>query len=132
MMMSGMLEELPNLRVCLLHGGGIAPYLIGRWSHSWHGRPDTSRDSTKPPEHLLDSLYWDTLTHSPAALGFLVSQVGADHVVVGTDAPFDMEDPDPLATVHGAPGLTEEDRHRIRSVTPLRWLYGQQPGGDVR
>ncbi|MDH3463529.1 MAG: amidohydrolase [Acidimicrobiia bacterium] len=124
MVLSGMIEDLPDLRICLLHGGGAAPYLMGRISHSWHSRPDTSRDSSTPPEDQLGSVYWDTLTHSPEALGFLVSQYGADHVVVGTDAPFDMEDADPLKTLSRAPGLSEEERHQIRSVTPLQWLYG--------
>jgi aminocarboxymuconate-semialdehyde decarboxylase len=128
MMLTGMLEDLPDLRLCFLHGGGVAPYLMGRVSHSWNARPDTSRDSTLPPEDQLESIYWDTLTHSPQGLGFLVGLVGAEHVVVGTDAPFDMEDSDPLDTLNRAPGLTEEDRHQIRSVTPLRWLHG--PGSD--
>lgn len=128
--LSGMLEELPDLRFCFLHGGGVAPYLWGRVSHSWHARPDTSRDSETPPEDQLGSIYWDTLTHSPQALSFLVDLVGADHVVVGTDAPFDMEDSTPLTTLNQAAGLSEGDRHQIRSVTPLRWLYGPESDLD--
>lgn len=130
MVLSGMLEELPGLRLCFLHGGGVAPYLWGRVSHSWHARPDTSRDSSAAPEDQLGSIYWDTLTHSPQGLGFLVSLVGADRVVVGTDAPFDMEDSAPLTTLDQAPGLTEGDKHQIRSVTPLRWLYGSESDRD--
>ncbi|HLE38796.1 MAG TPA: amidohydrolase family protein [Acidimicrobiia bacterium] len=124
MMMSGMLEQLPALRVCFVHGGGIAPYLLGRWSRSWHVRVDTSRDSTRPPEDLLGSLYWDTLTHSVGALEFLIGQMGADHVVLGTDAPFDVEDADPVGQLDAVPGLSGEERHRIRSLTPLKWLHG--------
>ena len=126
MMLSGMLEELPDLRVCFLHGGGVAPYLMGRWSRSWHLRPDTSRDSTRPPEDLLGSLYWDTLTHSVGAVEFLISQMGPDHVVLGTDAPFDVEDADPVGHVDAATGLSDDDRHQIRSVTPLKWLFGSE------
>jgi aminocarboxymuconate-semialdehyde decarboxylase len=132
MILTGMLEDLPQLRLCFLHGGGVAPYLLGRISHSWHARPDTSRDSTRPPESQLESVYWDTLTHSPAALGFLIGLVGAERVVVGTDAPFDMEDADPLDTLSKAPGLTEEVRHQIRSVTPMQWLHGSEPNHNRR
>lgn len=124
MMLTGMLEELPELRVCFVHGGGVTPYLIGRWSHSWNARTDTRRDSKTPPWSQLRSIYWDSLTHSPEALSFLVELMGSDHVVVGTDAPFDMEDPSPLATLTAAPRLSEEDRRQIKSVSPLRWLYG--------
>ena len=124
MILTGMLEELPELRVCFVHGGGVAPYLMGRWTHSWNARTDTSRDSKASPWSQLRSIYWDSLTHSPEALSFLVELMGPEHVVVGTDAPFDMEDPSPLDTLAGAPRLGEEDRRQIRSVTPLRWLYG--------
>jgi aminocarboxymuconate-semialdehyde decarboxylase len=124
MALTGMLEELPDLRVCFVHGGGVAPYLLGRWSHSWNARADTRRHSTVPPRALLDSIYWDSLTHSPQALSFLVELMGADHVVIGTDAPFDMEDPSPLDTLTAAPRLSDGDRDLIRSVSPLRWLYG--------
>jgi aminocarboxymuconate-semialdehyde decarboxylase len=124
MMLTGMLEELPDLRVCFVHGGGVAPYLMGRWTHSWRARSDTKRDSRTPPWAQLHSIYWDSLTHSPQALSFLVELMGADHVVIGTDAPFDMEDKSPLATLAEAPRLGEEDRRQIRSISPLRWLYG--------
>ena len=124
MMLTGMLEELPGMRVCFVHGGGVAPYLIGRWTHSWTTRTDTRRDSSVPPSGLLRSIFWDSLTHSPEGLSFLVELMGADHVVVGTDAPFDMEDHAPLDTLSAAPRLGEEDRRQIRSISPLRWLYG--------
>jgi aminocarboxymuconate-semialdehyde decarboxylase len=124
MMLTGMLEQFPELRVCFVHGGGAAPYLMGRWTHSWKARADTRRDSKTPPRTQLGSLYWDSLTHSPEALSFLVELMGPDHVVIGTDAPFDMEDSTPLATLTAAPRLGDEDRRLIRSVSPLRWLYG--------
>ena len=127
MMLTGMLEEFPEMRVCFVHGGGVAPYLMGRWTHSWNARTDTKRDSKTPPPAQLQSIFWDSLTHSPQALSFLVELVGADHVVVGTDAPFDMEDPSPLVTLAEAPRLSEDDRRQIRSVSPLRWLYGDSP-----
>ncbi len=124
MILTGMFEELPSLRVCVLHGGGVAPYLMGRLSHSWRRRSDTSKHSTRPPDEQLDAVYWDTLTHSADALGFLVGQVGAQRVMIGTDAPFDMEDPDPIGTLNAAPGLSDDDRYQIRFVTPLSWLHG--------
>jgi aminocarboxymuconate-semialdehyde decarboxylase len=125
MLFTGMLEELPELRVCFVHGGGVVPYLVGRWTHSWQARIDTRRDSKKSPLSSLQNMYWDSLTHSPEALSFLVDIMGADRVVIGTDSPFDMEDGAPLDTLASAPRLSEEDRLEIRSVSPLRWLYGQ-------
>ncbi len=128
MIFSGMLEELSDLRICFVHGGGVTPGLLGRWAHSWKARADTRRDSTVPPPDQLGSLYWDSLTHSPQALSLLVELMGADHVMVGTDAPFDMEDSAPLATLAAAPRLTGEQVREIQSITPLRWLQGSASG----
>ena len=121
---SGLFETLPALRICFVHGGGIAPYLLGRWNHTWHVREDISRDTTRPPPAQLDNVYWDTLTHSPEALAFLVRLMGAERVVVGTDAPFDVQDSKPLENLAAAPGLTVAERTEIRSRSPLRWLNG--------
>lgn len=126
MILSGMLAELPTLRVCFVHGGGVAPYLFGRWAHSWRARQDTSRDTDQAPSDFMGSLYWDSLTHSPEALAYLVNVVGEDKVVIGTDAPFDMEDDAPLRTLDEAPGLTDSQRRTITSVAPLRWLRGPE------
>jgi aminocarboxymuconate-semialdehyde decarboxylase len=125
MILTGMLEELGGeLRICFVHGGGVAPALWGRWSHSWKARADTRRDSALPPVEQLGSIYWDSLTHSPQVLSLLVEMMGADHVVIGTDAPFDMEDASPRGTLRAAPRLTEEEVIQIESRTPLVWLYG--------
>jgi aminocarboxymuconate-semialdehyde decarboxylase len=123
----GRLGEFPDLRFCFLHGGGAAPYLFGRWDRGWKVRSESRADTDQPPSAQLRSVFCDTLTHSPEALAYLVEVMGADRVVMGTDTPFDVEDPDPLASLAAAPRLSEEDRMTIRSVSPLVWLYGHIP-----
>jgi aminocarboxymuconate-semialdehyde decarboxylase len=125
--LSGMLEEIPTLRLCFLHGGGAAPYLAGRWARGWEVRPETRRDTTRSPMEQIRTVYFDTLTHSPEALGYLVKLIGADHVVVGTDAPFDVEDPKPLETLNNAFGLSDDDRTVIQRHSPHAWLFGRPP-----
>jgi aminocarboxymuconate-semialdehyde decarboxylase len=124
MILSGMLEELPTLRLCFLHGGGAAPYIVGRWNRGWEVRPETRRDTSLSPIDQLRKVYLDTLTHSSDALGYLVRLIGASHVVVGTDAPFDVEDPAPLRTLSEAPGVSDEECVVIQRQAPLSWLYG--------
>jgi aminocarboxymuconate-semialdehyde decarboxylase len=126
-LLSGMLEELPTLRLCFLHGGGAAPYIVGRWGRGWEVRPETRRDTTLSPIDQIRRVYFDTLTHSPDALGYLVRLMGASHVAIGTDAPFDVEDPAPLETLRKAPGVSDQDRAVIQRHTPLVWLFGQAP-----
>ena len=124
MILSGMLEDLPALRLCFLHGGGAAPYIVGRWARGWEVRPETRRDTSLSPIDQIRRVYFDTLTHSANALGYLVRLIGAAHVVVGTDAPFDVEDPAPLRTLSEAPGVSDEERMVIERHAPLSWLYG--------
>jgi len=114
----GVMEELPGLKLCLSHGGGFAPYQIGRLVHGWGVRPETKTTSVSPKE-LLKRFYFDTITHDPEALRYLVEFAGADHVLMGTDIPFDMADPAPLQTLKNA-GLSEQDYDLINGGNALR------------
>lgn len=109
----GVLDELPDLRLVLMHGGGYLPYQIGRLDHGHRVRPE-SRGCRAAPSEYLDRFWFDTITHAAAPLRFLAGLVGADHVVYGTDFPFDMAagplseqvagaglDPAELATIAG-------------------------------
>lgn len=110
---SGAMEEIPDLKICLSHGGGFAPYQVGRLVHGWNVRPETKTPALSPKE-LLKRFYFDSITHDPQALRYLVDFAGADHVLLGTDIPFDMADLDPMKTISEA-GITEQDRARILS-----------------
>ena len=112
---SGMLDRVPGLKIILAHGGGYLPYLIGRMDHAFKTRPEC-RDIRKPPSEYLKTFYYDTVTHGPSQLQFLLSIVGADHVVIGTDYPYDMGDLQPLETLHAVDGLTPEDEAKITGI----------------
>lgn len=127
MIFSGLFERLPDLRVCFMHGGGVAPSVFGRWDKGWDVRPESKVDIDKAPTHYLGNIYCDTLTHSPGALSYLVETIGERNVVIGTDLPFDVEDPDPRAHVRRAEGLTDQQIETIETVSPVRWLTGEDP-----
>jgi aminocarboxymuconate-semialdehyde decarboxylase len=122
LMFSGALDELPELKVLLAHGGGFAPYQIGRLVHGHRVRSETRARSSSDPKTLLRRFYFDSLVFEPQALRYLVDLVGADHVAIGTDAPFDMADDDPAATLANVPGLTHDENHEICCGTALRLL----------
>jgi aminocarboxymuconate-semialdehyde decarboxylase len=58
-------------------------------------------------------LYYDTVLHDPKALRFLIDQVGTDRVMMGSDYPFEMGDPEPVKTVESIPGLDDDQRDLI-------------------
>ena len=122
LMFSGALDELPQLRLCLAHGGGFTPYQIGRLVHGHVVRGETHAKSRTSPKALLSRLYFDSLVFDPAALRYLIDLVGADHVCIGTAAPFDMADDAPLATIAAVPRLSSEERMQICCGTALRLL----------
>lgn len=100
---SGMLSRYGNTRFCLAHAGGAAPYLIGRWQRGYDTeRPGISVLPVEPRE-ALRRLWFDSVTHSNAALKLLVKEVGADRVLLGSDYPFPMREDEPLAALEGLP-----------------------------
>lgn len=110
----GVLERHPGLRLCAVHGGGFAPYQLGRWDHGFdRDARGAARHLTRAPGEWLRRVLFDTVLHSPAAVRFLLDTVGADRVVLGSDHPFEMGDATPLATLAAVPGLSAADRHRV-------------------
>ena len=108
----GVLEACPKIRICIAHGGGPTCYAMGRLDRNWHGRPG-SRSTPKPPSAYQKQLYYDTVTGSEEALRFLLDQVGADRVVLGSDWPFVPWHPSPVAWVQGLKSLAQEEKDKI-------------------
>jgi aminocarboxymuconate-semialdehyde decarboxylase len=95
----GVLERFPGLKICLVHGGGLLPYNLGRLRRGRLVRSETKVSMSGSVEDSYRRLLFDTVTHSVPALRFLVGEVGAEHVLLGSDYPFDMADPDLVGTV---------------------------------
>ncbi len=104
------LERFP-LNLCLAHGGGCLPALRGRLDMGWD-RKDVARTTAVPPSEFTDTLYYDTAVFSSLLLSRLVEDVGVEHVLLGTDHPFELGDRTPLDTVRDL-GLDEADERRI-------------------
>jgi aminocarboxymuconate-semialdehyde decarboxylase len=112
---AGVLDRHPALRVLLLHSGGYFPYQAGRLRHASTVRPELEQVD---PWEYVGRLWFDTITHDAAALRYLAGRVGPEHVVFGTDLPFDMAPPRPAAAVREA--LGDELAERVGVENPLR------------
>ncbi|MDP2242255.1 MAG: amidohydrolase family protein [Burkholderiales bacterium] len=113
LMFSGALDELPELKILLAHGGGFLPYQIGRFEHGSKVRADTSAVTKTSPMEMFKRFYFDALTHSPESIRHLINVVGSDHVVIGTDSPFDMGEEQPVQRLDAVPGLTQAEREDV-------------------
>jgi aminocarboxymuconate-semialdehyde decarboxylase len=98
----GVLERHPNLKILAVHGGGYLASYSGRIDHAWGARSDSHGDLPHPPTTYLRRIYFDTVVFTPHQLRELVRLYGADHILMGTDYPFDMADYDPVGHVCGA------------------------------
>jgi len=108
----GVLDRLPRLEVCLPHGGGALPYLAGRLEHGQKVRPEARDHARRKATAYLRRFTYDTITHSPGALRFLIETVGADRVMLGSDYCFDMGYERPRRIIERL-GLRPADRTRI-------------------
>jgi aminocarboxymuconate-semialdehyde decarboxylase len=86
----GVLDRFPRLQICLPHAGGAFPYLVGRLRRGQRVRPEAREGARRPVTAYLRRFTYDTISHSPEALRYLVSIVGVDRVMVGSDFCFDM------------------------------------------
>lgn len=124
MIFSGLFEQHPGIKLILLHGGGYLPFYASRSDHTWKVRPETRVSiPDHPPSHYLKMLYYDTVVFQPRYLRHLIDVVGVDHVLLGTDFPFDMSETDPLGLISATEGLDQTDRAAVSGGNAFR-LYG--------
>jgi aminocarboxymuconate-semialdehyde decarboxylase len=120
LVLSGTMAACPRLRVLLAHGGGALPILRGRLDHGARVRPEI--DLPERPSEYLRRFYYDTITHDPTLLRQLVEFAGADHVLLGSDYPFDMGTDDAVGEVRAA-GLGAEAEALVLGGSAAR-LFG--------
>ena len=116
---SGVVERTP-FPLALAHGGGCLGSVRGRLDMGWERKP-VAHTTAVPPSELFDRLYYDTAVFSAVLLRRLVEDVGAGHVLLGTDHPFDLAEKDPVGFVRSA-GLTEADVETILGSTAAHLL----------
>jgi aminocarboxymuconate-semialdehyde decarboxylase len=116
----GVLDACPTLQVNLPHAGGVLPILIGRFDHGSARRPET-RHMTKAPSDYLKRFTYDTIAHSPEIMRFVISMVGVDRIVVGSDYCYDMGYERPVEFVDRL-GLDAEQRSMVLGGTASRLL----------
>lgn len=122
LMFSGALDELKQLRILVAHGGGYIPYQIGRLDCAHRSRASARINTQTSPRELLQRFYFDALTHDPHSLRLLIDLVGAGHIAVGTDNPFDMGYRDPLGELEKVANLTTREKECVCFRTALSLL----------
>lgn len=116
LMLGGVLERYPRLRILLVHGGGFVPYQIGRIARGRVAAPEPVRGSaTVSPTQLVDRFFYDGILHDGPALRQLATFAQDGHVLIGSDYPFPMRLDDPLQTFADA-GIS------LKAADAANWL----------
>ncbi len=129
LIMGGVLDRLPRLRVCVAHGGGSFPFTLGRIAHGHACRPDlcATHNPRSPAAYVAGPgrqarFYVDSLVHDEAALRYLLAQMGADRIALGSDYPFPLGEEQPGALIRSMSGLDEATRERLLEGSAREFL----------
>ncbi|WCK56800.1 amidohydrolase family protein [Aneurinibacillus sp. Ricciae_BoGa-3] len=90
LLLSGLLDRYPYVKILLAHGGGFLPYQIGRLDKGYEKWQSVSGALQAPPIEYLRRFWFDTVLWNPDTLQYLTTLVGEDRVVPGSDYPFDL------------------------------------------
>ena len=116
LVMQGVMDDHPNLKIVLAHGGGTITALRGRLQHA---------QTFKPPGRdvigAIGRFYFDTVVFDPGVLRALVDFAGAGRVLLGSDYPFDMGDERPAEVVR-ALGLPADEEGAILGGNALHLI----------
>lgn len=122
MIFGGVLERLPNLRVCFSHAGGSFLPTLGRIEHGFNCRPDlVAIDNEVNPRYYVGKFWVDCITHDIDALKYILKMQGSKRVCLGSDYPFPLGDLE-IGKFIEESDLSAQDKENIFSNSTLEWL----------
>jgi aminocarboxymuconate-semialdehyde decarboxylase len=114
LLLGGVFDRFPKLRVLLVHGGGCVPYQFGRIDRGRITAPPFAKGSVKSPlDQYANNLYYDTVLHDDEAFRYLIERVGAGQVALGSDYPFPLRDPDPVKFINKNKAMDDAARRAV-------------------
>ena len=125
--MSGLLNRYPGLRLCFAHGGGTFPWLLPRLDQTWHAFDDVRAVTATKPSEVAKLLSYDTLVFDTMNMRLLIDRLGADRLIMGTDYPFPLREAPPGAVVDNLDGISHEERSAMLGRNALRFLDREAP-----
>jgi aminocarboxymuconate-semialdehyde decarboxylase len=120
LILSGMMERHPKLKIVMSHTGGSLPYQAGRM--------DKNSKAAKLPRPVTDymrRMYTDTVSPHSAGIKFAIDYYGIDHVMYGTDYP--CWDPKPCLELIDEIPLSEADKRKLFYDNARRILNLRDP-----
>lgn len=117
----GLLQRHPGLRLAFSHGGGTLAMLLPRLQQGWKTFPALADSMAESPAAQARRLFYDTLVYDAPTLKHLMQAFGTGALMLGTDYPFNIHEPRPLARLDEA-GLDAEARDAVAFGIARRFL----------
>jgi aminocarboxymuconate-semialdehyde decarboxylase len=121
LVLGGVIERHPKAKILAVHGGGYLPFYMDRMDHAYEARPDVGAGLKQKPSTYLKQLFFDSIVFGDG-LDYLVDRVGADHILMGTDYPYDMGEQDPVGRVARVNGASERDVEKMSGLNAAKLL----------
>lgn len=115
LVLSGIMERHPGLKVVMSHTGGALPYQSGRMDKN-----SRKAKLPQPPSTYLKRMYTDTVSPHTAGMKFAIDYYGVDHVMYGSDYP--CWSPAAALDYFDRIGLSAEDQEKILRENARRIL----------
>lgn len=88
LILDGVFDRHPNLRLILGHAGSVLPYIIGRIDYESGRIPGGLGALQAPPSDHLRMLFVDAVSAWPPALSLVSDFLGVDRLLYASDHPF--------------------------------------------
>jgi aminocarboxymuconate-semialdehyde decarboxylase len=121
LIMAGVPERFPGLRIAFSHGGGGFSAMLGRLDQGWSCVPALSEKLRARPSEIARKLFFDSNVYDPAELHFLAVDAAPGRVFAGSDYPYKIMERD-LASLIEAAGLDSQRNAEVRSLAALAFL----------
>ena len=121
MITGGVAARHPRLRIAFSHGGGAMAMLLPRLVHAWQAMPQAKAALAESPAATARRFYYDHLVFDAPALRLLIERFGASQILVGSDYPFAMGEPDPVGALERL-GLDHDSHFAISAGNARRFL----------
>lgn len=123
MILGGGFDKVSDkLKICFAHGGGAFTFLLGRLENAWHHRDIARGKSQHPPSHYLNRFHLDTAVFDHDSLALLVSKMGEDRLMFGTDYPFPLGEQQMGHLIKTAPTLNKDAKQKLLASNAERFF----------
>ncbi|MGG4454142.1 amidohydrolase family protein [Brevibacillus porteri] len=128
LILGGVIEKFPRLKICFAHGGGSFPYILPRLDQGWKVWPHL-RLTDQPPSVYAKQFYFDSLTYDPLNIQYMMKRFGEDKILMGSDYPFLLRETPPGDVIDHTLELTDGQKRALLGENALRFLNIKEMNG---